>query len=181
MSSPNLFPLVWPTVTAFFTVAQQTKIAQYLSKVNRKDNATKQGVARIFEFIDVATTVAELLVVENLLMQISFGQQPKMFFVNEGEDFALQIDLESGRDFTGFFLTIRQVEGMVLLTANNIAGDSFANAPIQFITTSDLSLAAGNFYKCVALLEHPAGGVASGDAATNLTDLILIVDTDIDI
>lgn len=181
MSSPNLFPLIWSTITAQFSAAQQSVLAQYLSQINRQDAFTKGQINAIFDFVDGVTTTQEKLDVIEVCKRLAWGESPKLFYVNQGEDFSLQIDLESGRDFTGFFLTIRQVAGMVLLSANNIAGDSFANDPIQFINISDLSLTAGNFYKCVALLEHPAGGIASGNAATNLTDLMLIVGTDIDV
>ncbi len=180
MSSPNLYPLVWATITAQFSAAQQSVLAQYLSQINRQDAFTKGQINALFDFVDGSTTAQELLDVIEVCKRLAWGESPKMFYVNEGEDFALQIDLESGRDFTGYFMTIRQVAGMVLLSANDIAGDSYTNAPIQYITISDLTLTAGNFYKCVALLEHPAGPIASGNAATNLTDLMLIVGTDID-
>lgn len=182
MSSPNLFPLVWPKITAYFSTAQQSVLAQYLSEVNRQDAFTKGQLNALFDFVDNATTAQELLDVIEVCKRLSWGESPKIFYANEGEDFSLQIDLEEGRDFTGFLLTIRLVDGMVLLSADDIAGDSYTNAPIQYIDISDLSLTAGNFYKCVALLEHPTGGaVASGNASTNLTDVMLIVGTDIDI
>ncbi|KKM90018.1 hypothetical protein LCGC14_1242810 [marine sediment metagenome] len=178
--SLNIFPIVWATVRAYFSVAQRARLAQYLTQVNRKDDDTKIAVTKIFDFVDGSTTAAELLIVMDFIMEINFGQQPKIFFVNEGEDFCLQIDLEEGRDFTGYFLTLRDADGN-LLSPDTIAGDSYANAPIQYITISDLSLAAGNFYRVNALLEHPAGGVASGNAASLLTKIILLVEYDIDI
>ena len=177
----NIFPIIWATVRAYFSVVQRSRLTQYTTQVNRQDDFTKGQVVALFDFVDGSTTAQELLDVLEVCKRLAFKEAPKLFYVNEGEDFALQIDLESGRDFTGYFLTIRLVNGMTLLSANNIAGDSFVNAPIQYITISDLSLTAGNFYKCVALLEHPAGGIASGNAATNLTDLMLIVGTDIDV
>jgi len=176
-NGPHIIPLVHNKVHFF---PDTNRIWQALTQVNRKDYDTKLAVTRVFDYIDISTTAAELLVAEDLLMEIAYGQVPKIFFVNEGEDFCLQIDLEVGRDFTGYFLTIRDTAG-VLLSANNIAGDSYANAPIQYITISDLSLTAGNFYRVNALLEHPAGPIASGNAASLLTKVVLVVDYDIDI
>jgi hypothetical protein len=182
MGTLNIFPLLWPIVTANFTTAQQTTLGQYLTRVNRKDDFTKGQVVEIFNMIDGSTTTQEFLDVIEVCKRLAFGEAPKMFYVNNGEDFSLQIDLEAGRDFTGYLLTMRLAVDLTLLSANNIAGDSYANAPIQYVTVSDLSLAAGNFYKCVALLEHPnVSDQASGDAATNLTDVILIVGTTIDL
>ncbi len=177
--SLNIFPIVWSTVRAYFSVAQRARLAQYLTQVNRKDDDTKIAVTKIFDFIDGGTSDADLLIVMDFMMEINFGQQPKVFFVNEGEDFSLRIDLEAEADFTGFFLTIRDVDG-VLLSADDIDGDSYANAPIQYITITDLSLTAGIFYRANALVEHPNGPIASGNASSLLTKLIFIVEYDID-
>jgi len=177
-NGPHIIPLVHDKVHFF---PDTNRIWQALTQVNRKDYDTKLAITRVFDYIDVSTTAAELQVAEDLLMEVSFGQQPKIFFVNEGEDFCLQIDLEAGRDFTGYLLTLRDVDGN-LLSPNNIAGDSYANAPIQYITISDLSLTAGNFYRVNALLEHPDGfNLASGNAASLLTKVVLVVEYDIDI
>ncbi len=182
MSSPNIFPLVWSTITAQFSAAQQSVLAQYLSQINRQDAFTKGQINALFDFVDGVTTAQEKVDVIEVCKRLAWGESPKIFYVNQGEDFSLQIDLEVGRDFTGYLLTIRLFVDLTILSADNVSGDSYANAPIQYITISDLSLVAGNFYKCVALLEHPdGGGLASGNAATNLTDVMLIVGTDIDI
>lgn len=179
--SPNIFPLVWGTITSYFSQAQQTKLLQYLSQINKLDSYVKGQLVSIFEFVDGNTTAQEKLDAIEVCKRLAFNEAPKIFYVNEGEDFSLQIDLEEGRSFINYFLTIRLAVDLTLLTANDIAGDSYANAPIQYIDIADLSLSSGNFYKCVALVEHPAAGVASGNAATNLTDLILIVGSSIDL
>lgn len=177
-NGPNILTLVSDKVQYF---SNTTNIWLYLLRVNRQDAATKELVVQIFDVIDGTTTSAQLDVAEQIIREIAFNYQPKLFAVNEGEDFCLQIDLEVGRDFTGYMLTARTADTLTLISENNIAGDSYANAPTQDINCPDLSLTPGDYYHCVALLEHPSGGIASGDAATKLTDFYLIVLPTIDV
>lgn len=176
INGPHIIPLVHSKVQFF---PDTTRIWQALTRVNRKDSTTKLMVIKIFDMIDGVTSVGDLLIAENLLMDISYDQQPKVFIVNEGEDFCLEIALDVDADFTNYFLTARD-ESLNLLSADDIVGDSYANAPIQTIELTDLALSVGGFYKCVALLEHPDGPITSGNAASKLTDFILIVESTID-
>lgn len=176
-NGPHIIPQVYDKVQYF---DNEARIYQNLIKANRLDAYSKMMIVRFFDIIDGTTTSAKLQIVEDMLEEIAFNQEPKIFMTNEGEDFSVQIDLEADADFTGYFLTLRNAADNTLISEDDTAGDSYENEPIQYILVSDLSLTAGEFYACNGLLEHPDGGVASGNAATLLVKCYILVQADID-
>jgi hypothetical protein len=177
-NGPHIIPLVNSKIQYF---SDSARIYQFLTRVNRSDGNTKLMIQRIFDLVDGNTSAYTIGIIEELLEEVAYNQLPKLFYTNEGEDFVIEIDLESGRDFTGYLLTARDASDGTLVSENDTAGDSYANAPTQYIQIPDLTLAANGFYKLWCNLEHPDGGnLASGDVATVLTKAFLLVDPLVD-
>ena len=177
VNGPHIIPLVNSKIQYF---SDSTRMYQFLLKANRTDATTKMLLQRIFDLVNGSTSAGDLDIVETVLEEIAYNQQPKIFETNEGEDFVIEIDLETDRDFTGYLLTARQEDG-TLISDNDTAGDSYANAPTQYIQIPDNPLTAGAFYLIHCNLEHPDGSnLASGDVATVLTHAVIIVKPDVD-
>jgi len=177
-NGPHIVPLVYDKLQYF---SDQGRILQYLTRVNRADGNTKQLIQRIFDLVDGNTTATVLGWIEEMLSEVAYNQQPKIFYTNEGEDFVIEIDLEAGRDFTGYLLTARLASGLTLISTNDQAGDSYDNAPTQYIQIPDNTLTAGTFVKIYCNLEHPdLSNLASGDVATVLTKAYIYVEPLVD-
>lgn len=177
VNGPHIIPLVNDKIQYF---SDSTRMYQFLVKANRLDATTKMLLQRMFDFVDGLTSAGDLDIIETALEEVAYNQQPKIFETNEGEDFVIEIDLEEGRDFTGYLLTARKADG-TLISTNDQAGDSYANAPTQYIQIPDNPLTAGAFYRIYCNLEHPdVSNEASGDVATVLTKAIVIVEPDVD-
>jgi hypothetical protein len=118
----------------------------------------------------------------DLLQKIAYYEEyPPVFRVNRGEDFSIRIDLEEGRDFTGFNITIRRADDHTLLSPADTEGDSYSNAPAQHAYINDLDLPLGKFFKVHVLLEETdTNNLANGNAITLLTEAWLLVNDSID-
>jgi len=179
VNGPHIIPLVYSKLQYF---SDSARILQFLNKANRVDGTTKLILQRIFDTVGAGTSATTIGWIEEVLEEIAYNQQPKIFYTNEGEDFVIEIDLEVGRDFTGYLLTARKADDLTLLSANNTAGDSYANAPTQYIQIPDITLAAGTFVKINCNLEHPdISNLASGDVATVLTKAFIYVEPLVDV
>lgn len=174
----NLLTYTWNAVSTHFGGYDLTYLYQILVRAGRA-NPTVQGfIVQCFRLVTGGTSTFKKNALIEAVERIAHRQEsPRFFPVNEGEDFCFVVDLEEGRDFTGYWLTIRNAEDNTLLSPNNIAG---TNEDIQEVKADDLSLAEGSFYKINVLLEHGASA-ANGDAASLLADAILIVGKDIDV
>jgi hypothetical protein len=178
-NGPHIIPLVNSKVQYFDDTA---RIYQFLTRVNRADGNTKLMIQRIFDLVDLNTTATVLGWIEDMLEEVAYNQQPKIFYTHEGEDFVIEIDLEEGRDFSGYLLTARLASTKALISADNTAGDSYENAPTQYIQIPDNTLTAGTFVKIYCNLEHPdMGNLASGDVATVLTTAFILVEPEADV
>jgi len=149
--------------------------------VQEADDHTRGTLIEMFHTLSNASSDTKLKWLKDALRSIAYyNEKPPIFRVNRGEDFSVAIDLEEGRDFTGFVLTIRKADDNSLLSPASTAGDSYANAPTQYAYINDLSLQADDFFKVHVLLEETdGGGSASGDAVTLLTNAWLLVGEDI--
>jgi len=177
----NLLPTVVDKIQ-YFTEQRELTLLLVNPEVQEAPDDVKGGIATIFSFIDENSSDTEKKWILNLLRDIAYyGKTPPIFTVNRGEDFSIRIDLEENRDFTGFNLTIRKADTHVLLSPNDTAGDSYANAATQYALINDLALTEDTFQKVHVLLENTDGsGLANGDAATLLTEAYLIVGESID-
>jgi hypothetical protein len=138
-------------------------------------------LAEMFKTIDANSPQIKKDWIEEILREmVYYDDSPPLFRVNRGEDFSIRIDLEEGRDFTGFNLTIRRADDSTLLSPNDTAGQSYTQAPTQYAYITDLDLTYGEVFKVHVLLENTDGsGLANGDAATLLTNAYLLVDENI--
>ena len=174
----NLLISVWSQVIAHFGSYDQPHLHRILVEADKSNKILKGFIVQCFRLVDVTTSVFKKDVLVAFVERMAYVNNDVRFFnVNEGEDFCFTVTLEAGKDFTGYWLTIRNAEDQVLLSPDNIAGNT---DPVQNVNANDLALAAGDFYKIHVLLEH-GSTAANGDAAVLLADAILIVGQDLDI
>jgi hypothetical protein len=174
----NLLTTIWSRLQIQFAAYDLPYLYSVVTEADKTGPSTKGFIIQCFNLIDGSTSTYKKNAIIEAMERVAFRHElPKFFNVNNGEDFCFVVDLEEGRDFTGYFLTIRNAEDGVLLSPNNIAG---TDEDIQEVNADDLNLAEGSFYKINVLLEHGSGS-ANGDAATLLADAILIVGKSIDV
>jgi hypothetical protein len=163
---------------------EATEILSMLTSEGLQNASRKlQGdIQLMFSMLDDNSSDQKLEWAKEVLQRIAYyGETPPVFRVNRGEDFSIRIELEDGRDFTGFNLTIRKADDHTLLSPDDTAGDSYANAPVQYAYINDLALQLNEFHKVHVLLEETdSNDLATGDAVTLLTDAWLLVNDQID-
>jgi hypothetical protein len=139
-------------------------------------------VQMMFSMLDDTSAQQKLDWVKDLLRSIAYYEEyPPVFRVHKGENFSIRIELEEGRDFTNYVLTIRRADDNTLLSPDDTDGDSYANSPVQHAYINNLSLTLDEFFKVHVLVENTDGtGEANGDSVTLLTNAYLIVVDNID-
>lgn len=142
----------------------------------------KGDVQNIFQMLGENSPTQQLEWAKDLLKSIAYyDESPLVFRVYRGEDFSIRIDLEEGRDFTGFNLTIRRADDSTILSPESTQGESYSTSPVQYAYIEDLQLQPDQFVKVHVLLEHTDGNdLANGDVATLLTSAYLIVEGSLD-
>jgi len=173
----NIVPFVFDNVKEF---SNDSEILLMLidDAVQEAPAEVRGTLAEMLKTIDANSPQVKKDWVEEILREIVYYDYiPPLFRVNQGEDFSIRIDLEQGRDFTGFNLTIRRADTSALLSPNDTAGQSYTQAPTQYAYISDLSLSQDEVFKVHVLLENTDGNdLANGDVATLLTNAYLLVD-----
>lgn len=142
----------------------------------------KSDIRTIFSFLDDNSSESEITWAKELLEEIAnYEQNPPIFQVYPGENFSIEIEVDSGKDFSGFNLTLRKADDLTALSPLDIQGDSDTNSPTQQIYVNDLNLDPQTFIKALALLEEPDGnGKATGESVSLLTEVWLIIEDKID-
>ena len=182
MPSFNLLTTIAPKLNLFQDNAQKIRIIQNIRAFHNVDKETKGFIADYFNHLTAVSGTNKFNFCEEITRIVAHEQiKPIMIRENQGANFCIRIELESTADFTGTVLTVRNSEGQTLLSLNNIAGDSYANAPVQNIDIEDLALGAGEIYKLLALTEVPdGGGLASGEGTSKIAYIFLICEESID-
>lgn len=177
----NLLPTVIDKVELFDNEREIT-LMLVDPNVQEASDHTKGVLSEMFMSLDDTSPDIKFEWLIDALRSIAYyDESPPLFRVNSGENFSIRIELEEGRDFTNYVLTIRKADDHTLLSPDNTDGDSYANSPVQHAYINNLSLALDEFFKVHVLVENKDGsGLASGDAVTLLTDAYLIVTDDID-
>ena len=157
---------------------QKVLLTSLLLDVQRKgDDQIKGLFAEALHLVDENTDDYDKNLILDFLKRVSYKfERPVILRVNAGEDFCLEVDLEPGRDFSGFNIVIRNAKTGALLSSSNKLGTTYEEAPKQSATVANLPLAPGSFAKLHLTLEHPdETGNASGIGSTLLTDCLVLV------
>lgn len=142
------------------------------SAFSKADSFTKGAVARMIRLTTPATNPYELQTILRCVDEIVlFGKTPVIFMVNEGEDFAFEVDLAPGKSFSGYGLQAFNAETGISL-GPEVAGSSAAKQDVPVI---DLDLPMGHTYRTHVVL------TSNGEPSNVLiTEAFLIVDDNID-
>lgn len=111
-----------------------------------------------------------------LVRAVLYDGLVKVFRVNEGEDFSLNIEKYPQDNYTGFMIVARENKTNQILSEIKEGTDD----SIQSLKFTDLDLEAGEFFKVRVQLEIPDGGGTAGDATTLLCSVYFIVGLDLD-
>lgn len=146
--------------------------------VQEADTNLQADIQNAFKKLDESSSDTQLQWTEDLLEAVAYyDEHPLVFRVYRGEDFSIRIDLEEGRDFSGFNLTIRKADDKTLLSPNDTQGQPYSVEPVQQAYIVDLSLSEGQLVKVFVLLENTDGNdLANGNVATLLTTAYLLVE-----
>jgi hypothetical protein len=150
--------------------------------VQNADKSTKGVLSEMFLTLTDTSSDVKFEWLTSALRDIAYyNSTPAIFRVTRGEDFSIAIDLEEGRDFTGFNLTIRRADDNTLLSPADTQGDSYSDASTQYAYINDLALNKGEFFKVHVLVEETDNNnLANGNAVTLLTESWLLVEESID-
>ena len=146
--------------------------------VQEADSNLQADIQNAFKKLDESSSDTQLQWTEDLLEAVAYyDEHPLVFRVYQGEDFSIRVDLEEGRDFSGFNLTIRKADDKTLLSPDDTQGESHSMSPVQYAYIVDLSLSEGQLVKVFVLLENTDGNdLANGNVATLLTTAYLLVE-----
>jgi len=146
--------------------------------VQEADTNLQADIQNAFKKLDETSPNTQLEWTEDLLESVAYyDEHPLIFRVYQGEDFSIRVELEEGRDFTGFNLTIRKADDKTLLSPDDTRGETYGMSPVQYAYIIDLSLQEGQLVKTFVLLENTDGNdIANGNVATLLTTAYLLVD-----
>jgi hypothetical protein len=150
--------------------------------VQEADSNLQADIQKLLSYLDEASSDQKFKWAKQLLSSVAYYKEsPPVFRVYGGENFSIRIDLEEGRDFSGFALTIRRADNGALLSPADTLGDSHSNAPVQYAYIDNLNLISEEFFKVHVLLEETGSNdLATGNAVTLLTQAWLIVEGSID-
>jgi hypothetical protein len=161
-----------------------TEILTMLTSENVQEapSELRGDLQTMFSMLDDNSSQQKLDWAQGLLRNIAYyDETPPVFRVNSGENFSIRIELEEGRDFSNYVLTIRRADTNALLSPSDTAGGSYQSAPVQNAYINNLNLPVGEFFKTHVLVENTDGsGEANGDAVTLLTNAWLLVTDSID-
>ena len=177
----NLLPQVIDKVRLFENEREITLMLVDPNVQNANDQ-TKGVLSEMFLTLDDNSAAIKREWLTEALRSIAYyNEMPPFFRVNRGEDFSIAIDLEQGRDFTGFALTIRRADDGTLLSPDDTQGDSYSDAATQYAYINDLALTEKEFFKVNVLVEETdTENLANGNAVTLLTPAWLLVGASID-
>lgn len=177
----NLLPQVIDKISLFDNEREVT-LMLVDPGIQEADEETKGVITEMFLTLTSNSSAIKFEWLTNALRELAYySSKPVLFRVNQGEDFSVAIELEEGRDFTGFALTIRKADDGTLLSPADTLGDSYSNEPVQYAYINDLSLASDEFFKVHVLLEETdSNDLANGNAVTLLTEAWLLVGANID-
>jgi hypothetical protein len=177
----NLLPTVIDKVELFDNEREIT-LMLVDPNVQNADDDTKGAISEMFLSLTDTSPDIKFEWLTDVLRSIAYyNEHPPVFRVYQGENFSIRIELEEGRDFSNYVLTIRRADDHTLLSPDDTDGDSYANAPVQYAYINNLTLSLDEFFKVHVLVENTDGtGAANGDAVTLLTNAYLIVTDSID-
>ena len=125
----------------------------------------------MLRLVNGTTSEYEKTTILRCLEQVSlFENTPVIFVVNQGEDFAFEVDLEEGKTFEGYGLRVYNAQdGQPLGPA--VQG---TDADLQDVPVTDLDLPNNHVYRCHVVLE------SGSPSSVLLTEAFLIVEDTID-
>lgn len=173
----NIIPYIHDKFS-LFGMDEEFVILSIVSPEFRALSNEYQGAyVQAFRFLSEDTSEYDLDTLRDFVAKPMIDQtnDPEIYIAHQGEDFCLKVHLNETDDFTGYNLVARIAETHEAISALTIAGDSYANAPVQQIPIIDLDKLEGRFYRVHITLEHVEAGAANGDAVSLLSEVLLIV------
>lgn len=167
----NIIPYVLNNLPNFGVEQNNVLLMLVSPPVTSADGFTQGALVKMLKKITPLTSTYEKETVIRCIEKIAFfGETPVIFIVNQGEDFAFEVDLEAGKTFEGYGLRAYNAEdGAPLGPA--VEG---TDADKQDVPVNNLSLPNHHVYRCHVVLE------AGAPSSVLLTEAFLIVEDTID-